>query len=47
MRYKLTKESIEKMQPKYATLTDLENLRNDVRDAIDSVVQQMHDAKNK
>lgn len=47
MRYKLTKDKIEEVKPKYATLTDLENMRNDVRDAMDYVLQQLHDAKNK
>ena len=47
MRYKLTKNEIEELKSKYATLTDLENMRNDVRDAIDFVLQQIHDAKNK
>lgn len=47
MRYKLTQQGDEIINTKYATLGDLEQLREEVRNALDKVVQHLHDNKKK
>ena len=47
MRYKLTQQGDEIINPKFATISDLEQLREEVRNALDEVVQQLQDNKKK
>ena len=47
MKYKLTQQGDEIINTEYATLSDLEQLREDVRNALDEVAQQLHDKKKK
>lgn len=47
MKYKLTQQGDEIINTKYATLGDLEQLREEVRNALDEVVQHLHDNKKK
>ena len=47
MKYKLTQQGDEIIKPEYATLSDLEQLRKEVQDALDKVMHQLHNNKNK
>ena len=47
MKYKLTQQGDEIINPNFATISDLEQLREEVRNALDKVVQQLHDKKKK
>lgn len=47
MKYKLTQQGDEIINPNFATISDLEQLREEIRNALDEVVQQLHDNKKK